>query len=201
MAACSAACAAPGRSIPAAARRGALPGGDGPPDRAGGQPPLRQVEHVLADQQPGLRAAAGIGDHLPGHEHVAEADAGRSPVGALELADELDAGDLARHRGVAGVGQLDQRDPVRQVELGDQVCLALVRVDRAGMGEEVRRRLVDGADQPAGGVAPRSAPASRRCRAAPCGSSVPAVCRTSGRPGRAASRRPPCWPRARPPPG
>ena len=28
-----------------------LRGGDGPPDRAGGQPPLGQVEDILADQQ------------------------------------------------------------------------------------------------------------------------------------------------------
>ena len=64
---------------PGRGQYGALLGGDGPPDCARRQPPLWQVEQILAEQQPGLRTAARVGDHLTGYEYVAETDAGRSP--------------------------------------------------------------------------------------------------------------------------
>ena len=74
------------------------------------------------------------------------------PVGPSEFPDEFHAGDLACHSGVARIGKLDQGNPLGQVQLVDEVGFALVLVDRASMGEEMRGRLVDSADQTAGRV-------------------------------------------------
>ena len=64
--------------------------------------------------------------------------------------DHLDLGQLPRRGRVAGLGRVHQRHLVRQVEPSHQVGLRLVQVDRAGVRQHVRRRLVHGAEQPAG---------------------------------------------------
>src|SRR6202012_2676209 len=66
------------------------------------------------------------------------------------LGDDVDVGDVAGLRAVAGVAGLDQGDPVGQLKPADHIGLALVEVDRAVVDVAVRGRLVHGADQAAG---------------------------------------------------
>ena len=152
MLACSHACAAPPRSTRAAASwsrsaaeivhqtarvsrwRGGRSSGSSPRDA------------------PVLGAALGVADHLPGDLDVAEPDLGLAPGHAAQLVPDLDLGHVPGGGGVPGIARLDQRHPVGQVEPADQVAVALVQVDRAVVDHDLGRRLVDGADQPPGGL-------------------------------------------------
>ena len=147
---CSAACAEPGRSIVAspAAVEGVV--GDGPPDAAGAQRALGEVERLLADH-----LAAGLAAHQVGHDLVGDLDlADRQPAVApaavVLLRDDRDVGGLASGGGVGRVGPADHRDVLVEVERLDQPGLAAVHVDRTGVRGRVRAAGVDGADHPAG---------------------------------------------------
>ena len=61
--------------------------------------------------------------------------------------DHLDVGDVARLRVVVGVGIVHDRDARHQVQLVDQVLVALVQVHGAGMQRRVRAMLVGRAEQ------------------------------------------------------
>ena len=76
-----------------------------------------------------------------------------SPHGdGVALGEDLDVGDLAGGGRVVGLGRHDDRDRLVEVELGHQPGLALVQVDRSGVGGAVGRGGVDGAQDPAGDV-------------------------------------------------
>ena len=150
MDACSAAWAAPPRSLP----------GREPRTRSGWsrrRPPWTASAPAAPAATGGssclfARTKAGVPDHLPGHPDVGEHQVGVAPAHPAALGDDVDVGDVAGLGGVAGVAGLDQGHPVGQVEPADQVRLALVEVDRAVVDVPVRGRLVHGADQPPGGL-------------------------------------------------
>ena len=104
MAACSAACAAPGRSCSAQPGLRQRRSGARPTTRAfvsrvwGGRSRGRLAEH-LAARDPPLQ----VGDDLAGHPDLAEADAMRAPGDRLVLLGDGDVGDRARERRVVGV--------------------------------------------------------------------------------------------------
>ena len=147
--ACSAACAAPPRSMPAAVSASAWSGGYGPPHRPGQQVAGRQVERRLAERRAGAVAPPGEADHLAGHLDVAEADLGLAPGHLPQFAAHLDLGHVPGGGGVAGLARLHQRHPVVQVQRPHQVAVALVHVDGALVHDQVGRGLVHRADQPA----------------------------------------------------
>ena len=150
MAACSAAWAAPPRSLP----------GTGATRSFGMVQATATVDSVRSGSSSAIggslaffaRTNAGVPDHLPGHPHVGQHQVGVAPAHAAALGDDVDVGDVAGLGGVAGVAGFDQRHPVGQVEPADQVRLALVEVDGAVVDVAVRGRLVHGADQPPGGL-------------------------------------------------
>ena len=126
--------------------------GQRPPHRRGAQLALGQVEQLLADHLARGHPALEEGHHLVADPHLAEAQPGRSPRDVLPLAEDLDVGDLAGRGRVVGVGALEDGHRLLEVERGDQPGLALVQVDRAGVGGAVGGGVVDGAEHPAGDV-------------------------------------------------
>ena len=103
IAACSAACAAPGTSacdqpdlVEDVLRQRV-------PDGAGAQLARRQVERRLVDQLAGAQPAAQVADHLVGHVDRAERDGQRPVPAARRGGDDRDVGDVAsRRRSTAG---------------------------------------------------------------------------------------------------
>ena len=148
--ACSAACAEPGRSARRQARLGQGVGRDRPPDRGGPQGPFRQVERLLADHLARRLATAQERHDLVADVDLTQATAGTRPTAVLALGDDRDVGDLPGRRRVVGLGGLDHRDALLEVERAHQPGLAAVHVHRAGVGGPVGAAGVDGADHPAG---------------------------------------------------
>ena len=159
---CSAACAEPGRS--SGGEPGRLEGvvGDRPPDAAGAQHALGEVERLLADH-----LAAGLTPHQVGHDLVGDLDLAEgqpavAPAAVVLLGDDRDVGGLAGGGGVRRVGAADHGDVLVEVERLDQPGLAAMDVDRTGVGGRVRAAGVDGADHPAGRRPRPAPPAGRR---------------------------------------
>src|SRR5450759_4758695 len=164
-----------GQVDPQASQDGPLAVGDGPPDGAGAQGAWWQVERHLTEGPPGLEPAPHERGDLSCHLDVTEMHRGAAPRGPAQFGGDLDGGYLPGGRGVPGVGRLHQGHAVGQVQAGDQVHLALMRVARPGMHQHVGGRLVHRPDQPAGrrfddldGTAPGPAQAGAR-RAATTG--------------------------------
>ena len=77
---CSAACAAPGRSGAARPASSSDVVGHRPPDRAGAQRPLGQVERLLAEHLAARLAALQERDDLVGDVDLAEGEPAAPPV-------------------------------------------------------------------------------------------------------------------------
>ena len=124
--------------------------GDRPPDGAGAKGARWQVERHLTERPAGLRPAPDERGDLPCHLDVTEVHRGAAPRRTAQFRGDLDRGDLPRGRGIPGIRRLHQGHPVGQVEPGDQVHLALVRVDGTGMHQYVGGGLVHRPDEPPG---------------------------------------------------
>ena len=125
--------------------------GQRPPHRLRAQRALGQVERLLrSTSPPGWRRLRKDTTWWVTSTSPSESSQ-PAPRPALAGADDADVGDLARRGAVRRRrrARID-RDVVLEVEVLDQPGLALVHVDRAGVGLVVRAAGVDGADHPAG---------------------------------------------------
>ena len=149
--ACSAACAAPGRS--AVGQPGVLEdrGRHRPPDRGGAQRPLGQVERLLGDHLARGHPALEVGHHLVAPPPPRRTTAGTAPTATCSRSARIRMSVTSRAEvEYVGLRALDDRHVLVEVERADQPGLAEVDVDRALVGGPVRGRGVDGADHPAG---------------------------------------------------
>ena len=115
--ACSAACAAPGRSALGEAGLGERrASGSGPPHGGGPQRALGQVERLLADHLAARHRALEEGDHLVGHPTSPRLSRASPQATVLALLQDLDVGDLAGRGRVVGVGGHDDGHGLVEVE-------------------------------------------------------------------------------------
>ena len=151
IAACSAACRAPGTSAASTPAGARACGEMREPDRDRPQLPYRQVQRPGVDHLAGADPAALVRDDLAGHVHLAEEQPDRAGVHVRADRHHGQVGDVAGVGGPVRLRGVHQRDRVVQVQVVDHVRDALVQVDRPGVQHEVRRARVDGAEQPPGG--------------------------------------------------
>ena len=150
MAACSAACSAPGNWASMSPAPVSEPVVHHEPDSLGEKVPGAELQRFLTEDFVRNQGLALEGDHLCCHFHITEVHGDITPLRRPLRLQNLDLGHVPGGGVVVGVGPAHHHAMVVLVQVLHHVALALVDIDGAGVGLVVRLGRVHGAQQGAG---------------------------------------------------